>query len=333
MNRFLKPLVFAFFLLVVGLPISNAQTSQLSANAPTASPANEGKRTIFAVNSHSEAIPNSAVLSSRDHALVTSTSKPASNGLQFGDESGWEIFLAGGGSFWSSQETLLSINDIVTVTPDPGLGSIPVLNTKYRIRQSFAPGGRVGAGVVKNFNERSAVEFSYLYGTNNFRLTALEALGRSGPGYGYTGTILAPEGYSRSLGMRSHIAAINYRHSFANNDQARWYLTGGFNVTVFQPTNEGLDQLFGLGPSSASLFTQRPHFKTVAAPGVNFSGGVIVKASDTVGFRFDVRDYLSFTRRVRGSATLTTGEKIEVNLFGDTIHNLVPTVGVVFMPK
>ena len=120
---------------------------------------------------------------------------------------------------------------------------------------------------------------------------------------------MAPAGYTHSLGMRSHIAAINYRHSFVNNEQARWYLTGGFNVTVFQPNNDGLDQLLDMVPNSASFFTERPHFKTVAAPGVNFGGGVIVKATDTVGFRFDVRDYMSFTRRVRGSTTLATGEK------------------------
>lgn len=317
MNSFLKPLAVLFFLTIISLQAALAQATAPGKLSPAL--VNEAKREAVEVITHSLTKPKPAAVSS----------KTSSSGLQFGDESGWEIFLSGGGSFWSSQETLLSVNDIVRVTPDPGLGSIPVLNTKYRIRQSFAPGGRVGGGVVKNFNERSAVEFSYLYGTNNFRLTALEALGSTG----YGGVVLAPAGYSRSLGMRSHIAAINYRHSLANNEQARWYLTGGFNVTVFQPTNDGLDQLLGLGPSSASLFTQQPHFKTVAAPGVNFGGGVIVKASDTIGLRFDVRDYLSFTRRVRGSATLTTGEKIEVNLFGDTIHNLVPTFGVVFMPR
>ena len=345
MKSLLKLFVSIFLLVIVGVQVSQAQNSQYKAALPAYSTANEAKPEVTAPNPGAKSLATQPT--TRDRVAFNAMTVPSSNanssGLQFGDENGWEIFLAGGGSFWTSQERALSVNDVITVTPDPGLSNIPVLNKRYRIRQSFAPGGRVAAGVVKNFNERSAVEVSYLYGTNNFRLTALEDIGIAGlgygygyegsSGYGYSGNVLAPAGYTRSLGMRSHIAAINYRHSFVNNEQARWYLTGGFNVTVFQPNNDGLDQLFGLGPSDASLFTVRPHFKTVAAPGVNFGGGVIVKATDTVGFRFDVRDYLSFTKRVRGTTTLSSGEKIELNLFGDTVHNLVPTIGVVFTPR
>jgi hypothetical protein len=250
---------------------------------------------------------------------------PSKGGIQFGDESGWEIYIAGGGSFWSHHDESLSLNDVLTVTPAPRVGG-RLRNREFRVRQSFAPGGKLVLGVVTNINKQSALEFSYTYGTNNFKLTALEDIR-------LLGQTLAPDGYSRSLGMRSHIGGFNYRHSLVNNEHARFYLTGGFNFTVFQPTNDGLDQLFGLGPNSASDFKQKPNFKTVVAPGVNFGVGVIVKATDTVGFRIDVRDYMTFTKRVKGSAELTSGEKLEVNLFGKTLHNLVPTFGVVFTPQ
>lgn len=251
----------------------------------------------------------------------SSVPAPSKGGLQFGDESGWEIYLAGGGSFWSHQDAELSINDVLKVTPDPGLP-----NDKLQIRQSFAPGGKLVLGLVKNINNWAALEFSYTYGTNNFKLTALE----NGSNVQVSEI---KKGMTRSLGMRSHIAGINYRHSFVNNEHARFYLTGGFNLTVFQPNDDGLDRLFGQIPSfDPDDFKQKPHFKTVAAPGVNFGAGVIVKVHENVGLRFDVRDYLTFTKRVKGSAELKTGEKLEMSLFGNTLHNLVPTFGVVFTP-
>jgi hypothetical protein len=212
------------------------------------------------------------------------------------------------------------VQEVLTIDPFQ-----PLPTDKLKIRQSFANGGRLEAGVVKNINKHSAVEFSYGYGTSNFQLSALEN------GMGTFSGIT--NGETRSLGMRSHTAALNYRYSFVNHETARLYLTGGVNVTAFSPTNDGLDRLFGLSAADLSQFKEKPHFKTVAAPGVNFGAGVIVKATDLIGFRFDVRDYLTFTRSVKGSAKLNSGEKIEFGLPRATIHNLVPTFGVVFTPK
>ncbi len=278
--------------------------------------------------SEKTAKPPLAVSTDIRHASsVTSRSSESplnKGGHQFGDESGWEIYLAGGGSFWSHQDTMLSFNDLLKITPDPALG--PLANKQFRIRQSFASGGRLVMGLVKNINNHAALEFSYTYGANNFKLTAQEDIVLDG----YR---LAPKGFGRSLSMRSHIAGINYRHSFVNNEQARIYLTGGFNLTVFRPTNDGLDKLFGFTPSDLSDFKQKPNFKTVAAPGVNFGAGVILKVHENVGLRFDVRDYMTFTKRVKGSAELNSGDKLEVSLFGNTLHNLVPTFGVVFTQR
>lgn len=305
-----------------------------SSLAVTASPAGStadaviiksGTATTASAPTATEAPPKPLVPKGTDTSVTSAISNHAVNkgGQQFGDESGWEIYLAGGGSFWSHQDTLFSFNDLLKITPDPKLG--PLANQQFRIRQSFASGGRLVMGLVKNINNQAALEFSYTYGANNFKLTAQEDIVLDG----YR---LAPKGFGRSLGMRSHIAGINYRHSFVNNEQARIYLTGGFNLTVFRPTNDGLNQLFGFTPGDLSDFKEKPNFKTVAAPGVNFGAGVILKVHENVGLRFDVRDYMTFTKRVKGSAELNSGEKLEVNLFGKTLHNLVPTFGVVFTP-
>jgi len=258
-------------------------------------------------------------------SLSTSTSNTATSirsGIQFGDESGWEIYLAGGGSFWSHQDSALSISDVLTVTPNQ-----PLPNDKLAIRQSFAPGGRIAVGLVKNINARSALEFSYTYGTDNFKVTALE----NGSNVQVSEI---KKGMTRSLGMRSHIAAINYRYSLVNNEHTRFYLTGGFNVTVFTPSNNGLDQLFGQLPNfDPDDFKQKPSFRTVAAPGLNVGAGLLIKMNDRMGLRLDVRDYMSFTKRVKGSTELKTGEKLEASLFGNTVHNLVPTLGIVVTPR
>ena len=205
------------------------------------------------------------------------------------------------------------------------------------MRQAFAPGGRIVGGLVKNFNQRAGVEFTYTYGTNNFKVTALQNL--------TDGFFVDPKlarGAGLSIGMRSHIGGINYRHSLVNNDKARLYLTGGFNVTIFTPNNNRLTELF-LKPGGNDLkdfFKESPKLKTVAAPGVNFGVGGIIKLTDSVGLRLDIRDYLTFTRRVKGSAEIKgdfvtddgTPIKLEanVNLFGKTIHNVVPTIGIVY---
>ncbi len=266
--------------------------------------------------------PAAAPTTAANNASAMAETAVRNPGVQFGNESGWEIYLAGGGSFWSHQDSALSVNDILTLTPNQ-----PLPQDKLAIRQSFASGGRLVAGLVKNINDHSALEFAYAYGANNFKVTALE----NGSNVGISEI---QKGMTRSLGMRSHIASLNYRYSLVNNDHARFYLTGGVNLTVFTPNNGNLNKLFGQIPGfDANDFKQKPGFRSVAAPGINVGAGLIVKMNDTVGLRFDVRDYMTFTKRVKGSAELKTGEKLEVSLFGNTLHNLVPTFGIVFTPK
>lgn len=306
-------------------PLSSAPTTATNKRLTTGT---DNTRAGMIESSATQRLPSTerpSIIPGEATSLSTSTNNTVTSvnsGIQFGNESGWEIYLAGGGSFWSHQDSALSISDVLTVRPNQ-----PLPTDKLAIRQSFAPGGRIVAGLVKNINDRSAVEFSYAYGTNNFKVTALE----SGSNVQVSEI---KKGMMRSVGMRSHIAAINYRYSPVNNDHARVYLTGGFNLTVFSPSNDGLDKLFGQLPNfDPDDFKQKPSFRTVVAPGINVGAGLHIKMSDTVGLRFDVRDYMTFTKRIKGSAELTTGEKLEVSLFGNMLHNLVPTIGVVFTPK
>ena len=216
MNNLTRPLFVVISLIVIGLPAAYAQPR------PTVTP------------SSTTAQVTAAATSAASSGNPVSSSK---SGLQFGDESGWEIYLAGGGSFWSHQDSALSLTNVLKVTPNQ-----PLPTDKLAIRQTFAPGGRIVLGLVKNINDRSALEFSYAYGTSNLKLTALE----DGSNVQISEI---KKGMVRSLGMRSHIASLNYRHSLVNNDHARFYLTGGFNLTVFQPNDDGLDKLFAQLPN------------------------------------------------------------------------------------
>jgi len=230
----------------------------------------------------------------------------------------WEFFIAGGGSLWTDKEIALTARDFIGRDLGPPGSAQPAI----RLREAFATGGRAAIGVVKNTSEKSAFELSYVFGTNNFKLTALEDGAKIG----------IPDiqrGATVSLGMHSHLIGYHYRRTLWEGEISRIYLTFGGNVAVFVPHDEG-SRLRLLSGDPAG-FRSGPSFESVVTPAVNYGGGWIVKLNQKVALRFDVRDYLTFAKRVRATAELTTGEKVELKLFGGTVHNLVPTFGLVFI--
>jgi hypothetical protein len=245
--------------------------------------------------------------------LLTSTRPPQRQAAS--SDRSWEFFLAGGASLWSSQDGSLGLSDV--------LGSAFPAQPKIRLRQSFVTGGRFTAGLVKNMGGRSALELAYGYGTNNFRVRALE-----------NGNVIGvPEierGDAVSLGMRSHTVTYNYRYAFFNGEITKAYVTFGGNVVAFRPNNDELDRALRTVAPADNPFRRNPRFRTVVMPGANFGAGFITQLSDRVGVRVDVRDMMTFTKRVKADAELKSGEKFELELFGGTVHNLVPSLGVVF---
>jgi hypothetical protein len=287
-----------------------------TANSSTATASRP--RTVTRAAEGEQRIPAEAFREEKPRTAISWRNLPASSVSRTPQSSAsagtWEVFFAGGGLFWSRNDTTLD-----RLIAPFGAGLLP-----FRIRQSFVPGVQVTAGVVKNLNERSGFELAYSFGTNNFRISALEDGDKIG----------IPDikrGDSLSLGVRSHLIGYNYRHTFRHGEASKLYLTFGGNLAVFAPKAEAGDLALIVSGGNLGDFSQVPRFETVLMPAVNFGGGATVNLSERVRLRFEVRDYLTFSKRVRATAELTTGEKIELKLFGGTQHNLVPSLGLAFV--
>jgi opacity protein-like surface antigen len=172
-----------------------------------------------------------------------------------------------------------------------------ISNARGSVDAGFSPGWTGGITIGHNMYEHIGGELRYSYLDNDMKLTS--------------------GGTTDKFSGQAH--AIHYDiliHSRGITSRVRPYVAVGGGAKIYRGT--GAEQAFQ-SLSNIAILTKTNEPQGLASVG----GGVKVKISDRMWFRFDVHDYLTpFPKKV---ITPATGSSVS-----GWLNNIVPTAGLTF---
>jgi hypothetical protein len=172
-----------------------------------------------------------------------------------------------------------------------------ISNARGSVDAGFGQGWSAGVTIGQDMYEHVSGELRYSYLHNGSRLNAGSA--------------------DAKFGAQSH--AIHYDllvHTTRREANVRPYVAAGGGAKIYQGT--GAEQAFQ-PLSDIAILTKTTDFQGL----LSFGGGVKVKLTESMWFRFDVHDYISpFPKKV-----ITPGVGSSVSGW---LNNIVPTAGLTF---